>query len=438
MTGPPNPETIPEEEPVYIDAFQIENAKRVKAVKIDCKGEPLTIIGGGNRQGKTSILNTLAYLFGGERFRPSNLKRDDALSYPAMKAILSNGLIVERKGINSSLKVTDPEGKEGGQTLLNRFIPTFALDLRKFLEARPAEKADMMLQSYEGVAEKYQELQAREDRFYQERLAIGRIADQKKKHADELPHYPDAPEEIVTARKLIEEQQQILAKNGENQRLRNRVDHIRNAHTSTSNEVKRLRDDLAKAEARLDVRASELGIAIKTAEQLEDESTAEIEAKLNEIDAINVQVRANMDKENANQEAEEHTLQYEEMTNAISAVRDEKKSLLDGVDLPLPGLSVDKGELLYEGKAWDCMAGSDQYKVATSIVKKRFPKCGFVLIDKLEALDLQTLHEFGSWLQQEGLQAITTRVSEGEECSIIIEDGFSMEDGQKTLVHGEF
>ena len=42
----------------------------------------------------------------------------------------------------------------------------------------------------------------------------------------------------------------------------------------------------------------------------------------------------------------------------------------------------------------------------------------------LEQMDLQTLQEFGSWLEGEGLQAIATRVSTGDECSIIIEDGY--------------
>lgn len=42
-------------------------------------------------------------------------------------------------------------------------------------------------------------------------------------------------------------------------------------------------------------------------------------------------------------------------------------------------------------------------------------------------MDNQTLEQFGRWLEQEGLQAIATRVSTGDECSIIIEDGYSIE-----------
>ena len=70
------------------------------------------------------------------------------------------------------------------------------------------------------------------------------------------------------------------------------------------------------------------------------------------------------------------------------------------------------------------MSGSDQLIVATAIVRKLNPKCGFVLLDKLEQMDLNTLQSFGKWLEQEGLQAIATRVSTGDECSIIIDDGY--------------
>lgn len=63
-------------------------------------------------------------------------------------------------------------------------------------------------------------------------------------------------------------------------------------------------------------------------------------------------------------------------------------------------------------------------QVSTAIVRKLNPNCGFVLIDKLEQMDTETLKDFGTWLEQVGLQAIATRVSTGGECSIIIEDGY--------------
>ena len=61
--------------------------------------------------------------------------------------------------------------------------------------------------------------------------------------------------------------------------------------------------------------------------------------------------------------------------------------------------------------------------MATAIVRCLKPQCGFVLLDKLEQMDMTTLQEFSAWLEAEGLQAIATRVSTGSECQIIIEDG---------------
>ena len=84
------------------------------------------------------------------------------------------------------------------------------------------------------------------------------------------------------------------------------------------------------------------------------------------------------------------------------------------------------------------MSGSEQLQVAAAIVRRLNPRCGFVLIDKLEALDADSLQSFSLWLEAEGLQAITTRVSKGDECSIVIEDGLSMEGGEATFVPGEF
>ena len=87
------------------------------------------------------------------------------------------------------------------------------------------------------------------------------------------------------------------------------------------------------------------------------------------------------------------------------------------------------------------MSGSDQLKVSTAIVRKLNPKCGFVLLDGLEAMDLATIQEFGSWLENEGLQAIATRVSTGKECSIIISNGYAespKEESAATWKAGEF
>jgi len=401
---------------IKINKLEIENVKRVKAVKIEPSTNGLTIIGGKNNQGKTSVLDAIAWTLGGERFRPSQAAREGSTIPPNLRIVMNNGLVVERKGKNSSLKVTDPSGQKAGQQLLDGFVEQLALNLPKFMEANSKEKANTLLQII-GIGPQLAELERQEKEMFNERTYIGRTADQKEKYAKEQPYFPDVPSTPISASELIRQQQEILAQNGENQRKRECLHRLEQEYQQVTEQIQAL---LHKQE-QLD---TDLKIARGSAESLTDQSTAELEQNIADIEETNRKVRANLDKDKAEEDAKEYRAQYNTLTTKIEAVRKQKADLLKGADLPLPGLSVEEGELIYNGQKWDNMSGSEQLRVSTAIVRRLNPDCGFVLLDKLEQMDLDTLQEFGQWLEQEGLQAIATRVSTGDECSIIIEDGY--------------
>lgn len=402
-------------EPVKINELLIENVKRVKAVQFEPSADGLTIIGGRNGQGKTSVLDAIAWALGGNNYKPSIPERDGALVPPNLHIELSNGLIVERKGKNSTLKVTDPNGNKSGQQLLNEFVSTLALDLPKFINGSDKDKADSLLKIL-GIGDVLAQLDTKENQLYAQRTEVGRIADRKKKAADEMPMYPNVPKEPVSATELIKQQQEILARNGENERKRQAAARYEQMLAEAQIAFDEAKAALQKAE-------QDCLTARKSAEDLHDESTAELEKNLAEIEALNIKIRANSTKEAAEVEANNLQQEYDGLTEQIESIREERNKLLDSAELPLPGLSVKDGKLIYNNMPWDGMSGSDQLKVATAIVRKLNPQCGFVLMDKLEQMDLETLQEFGAWLKQEGLQVIATRVSTGDECSIIIEDG---------------
>lgn len=238
-----------------------------------------------------------------------------------------------------------------------------------------------------------------------------------------MPLFQDVPDEPVSASQLIAEQQEILARNGENQRKRDKAYELQAERNRLAEKVNTLKAELEMVQNQLIKVDSEMETAFKTAEELHDESTAELEENLRSIEEINRKVRANLDREKAEADAEEYARMYDDLTEKLSSIRQQKKDLLEGADLPLPGLSVENGELTYQGKNWDCISSSQQLKIATAIVRKLNPECGFVLLDKLEQMDNDTLSEFAAWLENENLQAIATRVSTGDECSVIIEDG---------------
>ena len=394
---------------VKITTFEAENVKRIKAVQIEPAEKGLTVIGGDNGQGKTSVLDSIAWALGGDRFRPSQPQRAESVIPPSIKVTLSNGLIVERNGKNSSLKVIDPSGNRGGQQLLNSFVEQLALDLPRFMSASGKEKAQVLLKII-GIGDQLYALDRKESELYNERLAVGRIADQKKATAKELPFYENCPDEPVSASELIRQQQDILAKNGENARKRARKEEIHKEIESLTEKIRTLQDRF---------------------EKVEQDYLVACESNIKEIDQLNAKIRTNAVRLAAEREAKNMSDQYDGLTAQIEDVRKQRMDLLDGAQMPLPGLSVEKGELTYRGQAWDNMSSAEQLQVATAIVRKLNPECGFVLLDKLEQMDLNTLREFSAWLEGEGLQAIATRVSTGDECSILIVDGMSVEPQKK-------
>ena len=402
---------------VKITQFEAENVKRIKALTLTPAPAGLTVIGGRNNQGKTSGLDAIVWALGGDRYRPSQAQREGSVLPPRLRLELSNGIIVERSGKNSDLKVTDASGRKAGQQLLNSFVEQLALDMPRFMQSTSKEKATTLLRII-GLEEQVEKLERQEKELYNQRHAIGQIADQKAKYAKELPSYPEAPAEPVSAYDLIQRQQDILARNGENQRKRERAAQL-------AAEMDRVGKELALLEEQYKTLCADYETAQKSALDLQDEATDELEASIRNIEAVNAKVRTNQDKARAEAEAKECGDQYAGLTAQLEAVRQQKTDLLQGAKLPLPGLSVEDGELIYKGKPWDCMSGSDQLKVSTAIVRALKPDCGFVLLDKLEQMDLETLREFSAWMEAEGLQGIATRVSTGGECSIIIEDGYA-------------
>ncbi|MDQ0202506.1 AAA family ATPase [Pectinatus haikarae] len=402
---------------IKINNLEIENVKRVKAVRIMPTTSGLTVIGGKNGQGKTSVLDAIAWALGGNKFQPSQPQRTDSTIPPKIHIELSNGLVAERAGKNSSLKVIDPSGNKVGQKLLDSFIDQLALNLPKFMEASSAEKGKTLLQII-GVGDKLAKFDLQEQQLFNRRTEIGRIADQKKKYAKEMTFYEGVPKEPVSASELIRQQQEILARNGENARKRANLSHYAEKANSLHAQIEELQRQYDEAQNNLE-------IAQKSALDLHNESTEELEKNITEIDTLNLKIRTNLDREKAEIDAEGYAKQYEDLTKEIETVRQDRTNLLDKADLPLPELTVQSGNLIYKNQQWDCMSASEQLKVATAIVRKLNPECGFVLMDKLEQMDSDTLQEFGAWLEQEGLQAIATRVStSANECSIIIEDGY--------------
>lgn len=426
-----------DKEGVKIDSLELENVKRVRAVELRPGRDGLTVIGGRNGQGKSSVLDAIMWALGGERYRPDEPTRQGAATPARVRVEMSNGLVAERRGKTGALHVTDESGRKAGQQLLSEFVSQLALDLPRFMHGSDADKATALLHTL-GIDDQLAALDGQIRGTYEDRQLAGRDAKAKRAHADRLPRHTDAPDAPVSVADLVREQQGILARNGERQRKRDRAGQLRRAVEDDHREQDAARQAVedatrraAEARARLEEAnaraardAADLADAEKTAEQLVDESTAEIEASIASIEETNAMVAENQRAAEADAEAARAEAEYDSLTDRLEGLRDQRRSLLDGAPLPLEGLSIDEeGRLTYLGHTWGDMSGAEQLRVATAIVRATKPECGFVLVDELEQMDPQTLAEFGAWAEAQGLQVIGTRVASDDTCTVVIEDG---------------
>ena len=92
----------------------------------------------------------------------------------------------------------------------------------------------------------------------------------------------------------------------------------------------------------------------------------------------------------------------------------------------LDALTNGGAALLTQQELIEALQGYSEVDVTTDIQLIRPLGQGalYVVCSAETAGDMRTLSEFGTWLEANGLQAIATRVSTGDECSIIIEDGW--------------
>ena len=408
---------------IKITRLELENVKRIKAIALEPGQDGLTIIGGKNGEGKTSVLDSIAWALGGEKKRPSNAYRDGSALPPEIRIILNNGLVVERKGKNSTLTVTDPEGKRAGQALLDSFISELALDVPKFLKQTDKEKAETLLHVI-GLDNEVALSEKQEKDAFDRRTVINRMLKEKVSAAEAMPEYPGVPEDYLDPAELVRKQQDVFSKNVENARLRLSVESLRKDRDILIDEISRIEETLGQKQHDLKVLKEKLSKAEEMALEAIDEPTDEIEQQIDDYAEINRKVRANKNKRKAEAEAKALEDEAAHLTDDVNRIRNERMNLLKNADLPLPELSVENGKLTYRGVNWDCMSASEQLMVATAIVRRLNPQCGFVLLDKLEQLDRDTLARFGNWLTEEGLQVIATRVTTDiNDCTILIEDG---------------
>ena len=419
-----------------------ENIKRLSVVEITPDGRPLQIVGGQNGAGKSSVLDAIEMALGGAGSVPSHPVRTGQLRG---KVVVDLGDFIVTRTFTAAggtaLVVSSTDGKTkftSPQALLDKLIGTLSFDPLAF-ERMDAKKQAETLRNLVGLTT--DDLDAEHARVFADRTVMNRTVKQLEGQLAAMHRYQEAPEAEVSVAALTEELEAADASNRALDRARTTYDTAAREYkaaaetvTASVTAIEDLRAQLLVREARLVTEhataagkktamntAYQAGLSVKAA--LIDPEP--IRQRLKGAEMVNLQVRANLAKKEAESSLTEERKAAQTLTDILAAIETQKRDRLASVTMPVPGLAFSESGLVFDGVPFEQASQAQRLQVSVAVGLALNPQLKVLLVREGSALDRKSLALLGELAAAADAQIWVEQVKEvpGEGVSVFIEDG---------------
>lgn len=413
-------------------ALQAQNVKRLHAVEIRPDGS-MIVIGGGNEAGKSSVLDSIMYALGGGAMCP-----EEPIRYGERKATVRLALgeravelVVTRtfsqKGTSLKLETADGDPIGSPQTLLDTLYSAVAFDPLAFERMKPKARIKA-LRAATGL-DFTTEDQYRQELF-EERRAVHRRAKELGGVLAQSTWHTDAPQELMSVTDLVAEREAARGVICENATQRAALE-------STTAEMDRLQAERTRMLNELEelkgaVWANERAYAVLTerAEQLTERIAGRVDPDLTVLDEqianseqINAKVRENAARAKVLADKAEEEKRIQGLTMAIAEIDDAKSTAIAEAALPVEGLTFDEDGVRIDGVPFEQCSQAQRLRTSVAVGLAMNPKLPVLLIRDGSLLDATNLRLVAEMAEAANAQVWIERVGDGDECSIVIEDG---------------
>lgn len=415
--------------------LKAENFKRLSAIDITPTGDVIQITG-KNKQGKSSILETIDALFEGSGAMPEKPVKigeskgklhmaigegPDRIEYLVSKTFSTKNpkgtLTIESVdgGKNSS-----PQKISSPQTLLDQIIGKLSFDPLAFINKDNKEQRDIVLGlmgvDIDGIDKEIKRLK-------DERQIKGRDVKKAEGHYNSLPAIvPGAPDKEVSAAELTDKLTKAIAHNQEMTDAQAALDTLKAAGTARLESIKTKEAEIEQKRA--EIAALEEGNKLIQAEvdniraewrkkrdALDLKEAIEIQPiqdEISKIDETNKTVRNNADNNKAGTDLQTLQKEYDNFTLQIQAKEKEKTTALESCEIPVPGLTLGEEKLLYNNLPISQCSAAEAITIGLTIGMKMNPKLRVLRIKDASLLDEDSLavirkltadHDFQIWLE---------------------------------------
>lgn len=405
---------------LQVVSLEVENFKRVRAVRIDPR-EGLVVIAGRNAQGKSSVLDSIGAALMGLNACPA-----DPIRHGEQSAVIKLDLgevVVTRKFTPSGSQLTiigaDGVKLNSPQRVLDELLGSLTFDPLAFARMKPRDQFDQLKKAVELPIDLEGLERDRRD-AYEKRTGVNTAARTLRAQAEGVTFPEDTPEEVVDPATILDEIRQGMAFNQDIQMQRQGHESLKSRIENSQSRIQRMQAELDAAQAEL----ADLQLKLDEAAPLpEPKDTAALEDKLKNIQAINQAVEARKRKTDLAQRAKVAEQESEALTDLIEKLDQSKERGLAAAKFPVPGLGLGDGQVLFNGVPLEQSSSAEQLRVSTALAMAANPKLKVVLIREGSLLDEGGLLMIAEMAEEHGYQVWIEKVDSSRSMGIVIEDG---------------
>ncbi len=420
----------------HITSLLSQNVKCLKAIRISPKGA-MTVVSGRNGEGKSSVLDSILYAFGGKDAFPEKPVREGE-ERADIEVVLDSGLVVKRYVTTAGTSGISVFAKDGAkypspQKVLDELTGKLTFDPLAFLKLEPLAQA-ATLRKLVGLDTAVTD--AEYAKVFAERTIVNRRLTEMRAAVTQMPTHADAPSAEVSSADILAAIEKAQTHNQQGITLDMMVTTTQRGMAAANEAydrayatVKDLETKLAAAKTALITteagqvtaqKAVETAAAARKAFTPQD--TTALKAQLQSCEQTNAKVRANAQRAKAVAEGQAKKAEADILTARLEKLESDKAAALAAVRFPVEGLALNGDTLTFNGIPLKQVNTAQQIRVGVAISAALSPKLKVILVRNGNDLDATNLAALADMAQEMGLQCWVEKI-EGGVGAVQIEDG---------------
>jgi DNA repair exonuclease SbcCD ATPase subunit len=421
-----------------------QNVKKIKAVQIN-PTDNMVVISGNNGQGKSSVLDSIAYTLGGKDLCPDAPIRTGEKN--AMVRVDIGDYIVKRKWYSdkSVLEVENRDGAKYGspQAILDGIIGKLSFDPLAFVNYDSKRQMDLM-KKLTGTSEAIEKIDKEYNDLFAKRADLTKEGKSLKSQIDAMADEKDVPHSIVDTKELTRllngehtKNKAIELENKKIEQLRQRVDlgneAINQKKTSIETnlkEIEGLKSEIVTMQKEMETYSQK----ILTLEQ----AIADTQSNVKKMEPgepgkiINRIENAGEDNRRFNAFYEKQTKiklhsklqdEYKNICTKLEELKIKKEEVIKSAKFPVDGITFGGDGLMLNGLPFEQSSSAEKLLVSAAMGIALNPKLRVLLLRDGSLLDENSMKSLADFADKNDCQIWIERVGKDQKSTVIIEDG---------------